>query len=342
MDKILNDDLDKIMNEVDLISLKNKKVLIAGGSGLIGTYLVSLIAKLNTFGYEIDVCATFKTSIPTFLEGRIKFINFDFSVPAKFQADSGFDYIFYGPGYGQPLKFQSRELETLKINSLGLFSVIDLLNKEGQLIYLSSSEIYSQNHDSGNGLDTSLITDLSHPRVSYISSKIFGETICEILYRQGVNTKTMRIALAYGPGSRKDDERVLNKFIRNGVVDGKIQLLDEGKAVRSYCYIADAISMILQATLHGTQKIYNIGGKEIVSILELAQMIADLLPGKIEIRKPTKDSSLALPGSPNKVLLDLASHQTEFKSINSTSLKEGLSRTINWQIDNLYGENKKC
>ena len=76
------------------------------------------------------------------------------------------------------------------------------------------------------------------PRACYDESKRFGETIIKALNDNGYRAYSARISLAYGPGIFMSDERVINQFIIKAL-NNKINLLDSGKALRTYCYITD-------------------------------------------------------------------------------------------------------
>jgi hypothetical protein len=82
-----------------------------------------------------------------------------------------------------------------------------------------------------------------------------------------------RIALAYGPGTKKHDTRVLNQFIEKALVQKRIELLDSGEATRTYCYIDDVVEMLWNIVLRGNQEVYNVGGHSVTSIADLAMRI---------------------------------------------------------------------
>ena len=60
-----------------------------------------------------------------------------------------------------------------------------------------------------------------HPRASYIEGKRGGETICNAYRSQGVRAVSARLALAYGPGTRKGDKRAMNSFIEKALMPGQ-------------------------------------------------------------------------------------------------------------------------
>jgi len=207
---------------------------------------------------------------------------------------------------------------------------IDLLEQlppSGRFLFLSSSEIYSGSprlpHREGD-IGT---TDPSHPRACYIEGKRCGEAICEAFRQQGRNAKSARLALAYGPGTRPDDQRVLNSFIRRAVLEKRLVLQDRGAARRTYCYVTDVIEMLLLILLRGREAVYNVGGRSSVTILELAHAVGRELGVPVSV--PPAEAEAV--GAPNEVSLDLSRVENEFDRREYVSFEDGLHRTIEWQ-----------
>ena len=140
-----------------------------------------------------------------------------------------------------------------------------------------------------------------HPRACYIEGKRGGETICNAYRSQGVRAVSARLALAYGPGTRKGDKRALNSFIEKALCQRRIELMDAGKAVRTYCYVSDAVELMWQATLCGRQPVYNIGGHSTVTIGELAKLVGQITGASVSF--PQQSAEVA--GAPEEVRLEL-------------------------------------
>jgi NADPH:quinone reductase-like Zn-dependent oxidoreductase len=65
--EFLNNEISKIIDNIDFSSLKNKKILITGASGLVGFYLTQCVRKLQS-EYNIKIYLSYKNSIPEYLE----------------------------------------------------------------------------------------------------------------------------------------------------------------------------------------------------------------------------------------------------------------------------------
>ncbi len=132
-----------------------------------------------------------------------------------------------------------------------------------------------------------------------------------------------RISLAYGPGTKKSDARVLNQFIEKALTRGRIDLIDDGSARPTYCYIDDTVEMLWNILLHGTQEVYNVGGISEISLSALSQKIGHMLgvPAVIPV-SPV--------GTPH-VKMDISRYQKEFGKTDYVSLDDGLRATIAYQ-----------
>jgi nucleoside-diphosphate-sugar epimerase len=86
--------------------------------------------------------------------------------------------------------------------------------------------------------------------------------------------KIGRISTTYGPGFKPDDSRVINDLIKKSINSNKISLMDDGSATRTLCYIGDMCEMIFNVICNGSSTIYNLTGKEKVSIKNIAEVIS--------------------------------------------------------------------
>jgi UDP-glucuronate decarboxylase len=323
----LEKDISKVIENIDFSTLKNKKVLITGASGLVGFYLTQCVKRLQN-ELNIEVYLSYKNNIPSYLKEYYDFpyteIKEDITsvkLEPKF-----FDIIIHSSGYAQPMKFLSDSLTTIKINTHATINLLDSLKLDGKFLFVSTSEIYSGN-DSFN-IDESQIgtTTPSHSRACYIESKRCGETICHSYITSGYDVKIARLSLAYGPFTKLGDLRVLNSIIDKGLNNNTIELMDDGSALRTYCYITDVIEMFWNILLHGNEITYNVSGFSSISIKKLAENIGTKL--NKPILTPTTSSNLI--GSPKIVNINSEKYINEFNKQNFTDLETGLENVIEW------------
>ena len=217
--EIIRDDAKSIISRVDLSPLEGKFVVVTGATGLIGTYI---LACLDTFG-KCKTVLRFARHEPHPGQPSAHFCS-KWAWTIQDLSDPRFsnlgrwgwpDYVFYAAGYGQPAKFINNPLTTIGINTTGLTGLLTSMSAGGRALYVSSSEIYSGHtkppfceHEVGT-------TSPQHPRGCYIESKRCGEAICAAYNLENRRNKALaaRVALAYGPGTKKDDDRAINQFI---------------------------------------------------------------------------------------------------------------------------------
>jgi UDP-glucuronate decarboxylase len=326
---ILATDAHHSIKGVDLSILKGKTMLITGASGIVGTYLLAglknaglkkvyTVCHSTPENYWQELCARVDATV---IQGDLTDVHFLAGLPAV-------DFIIHAAGYGQPGKFMTNPQKTIALNTTSTQGLLSKLNPGGSFLFLSSSEVYS-----GLTIPPFVETDIGttgpdHPRACYIEGKRCGEAIVNTARSQGIKALSARLSLAYGPGVKTDDKRVLNSFIARALTERKIEMMDAGEALRTYCYVTDAVRMMWNILLHGKDATYNVGGTSRTTIADLARMIGDAL--KVPVSIP-QNTTQALSGAPDDVRLDLTKYENEFGAIDFVSLEEGLRRSISWQ-----------
>jgi UDP-glucuronate decarboxylase len=314
---------------VGLERLAGKRVLLTGASGLIGQWLLaSLPEGPEARPAQVTVVTRGKPTGHFAVLARRK----GAQILSGDLGDAGFrsalpeaDYILHGAGYGQPGKFLADPLGTMALNVCASLDLLSRLAPGGGFLFLSTSEVYSGLPPGEHREDQIGTTNTDHPRASYIDAKRAGEVLCHAASASGQRARAARVALAYGPGVRLDDARVLNTFILRGLA-GAVTLADHGHALRTYCYVADTIEMLWRILLDGRQVVYNVGGTSRITIGDLARSIGALTGAPV--RFPQTEAPLT--GSPGEVSLSLEHVCTDFGKTGFVPLEAGLARTIEW------------
>jgi len=332
LSEIIMHDVENNCGQIDEDFLTNKKILITGSSGLIGTYILAYMVSLIKAGIPLDVYAhTFSEPPPHMLEliscGKIKVLQIDLSNISEYKRLPDADVIIHSAGYAQPILFMSNPIATMQINISATMALLQRLRPHGSFIFISSSEVYC-------GLTKSIFqekyigtTTPYHPRASYIEGKRSGEAACNAFRSQGVRAISARLGDVYGPGTRKHDKRALNSFIEKALFNQNIELLDSGNAKRTYCYVADALELLIRILFFGKQAVYNVGGHSFTSIAELAKMIGEIT----HVPAVFPSNEIQVAGSPEILQLDLSRIETEFGKTAYVELEEGLKRTVSCQ-----------
>jgi UDP-glucuronate decarboxylase len=323
----LEKDINKVIENIDFSTLKNKKVLITGASGLVGFYLTQCVKRLQN-ELNIEVYLSYKNDIPSYLKEYYDFLYTEIKedITSVKLEPKFFDVIIHSSGYAQPMKFLSDSLTTIKINTHATINLLDSLKPDGKFLFVSTSELYSGNDNLNINESQIGTTTPSHNRACYIESKRCGETICHSYRISGYDVKIARLSLAYGPFTKLGDLRVLNSIIDKGLNNTHIELMDDGSALRTYCYITDVIEMFWNILLHGKDITYNVSGFSNISIKGLAENVGQILDKKI-IAPVSLDG---LAGSPKVVNISSEKYINEFQKHSFVDMKHGLENVIEW------------
>lgn len=341
MDRMIEQDCVEYMEKIDLTPLRDKTVYITGANGLIGTYLIYMFHLANVAKKAgINIVAVSKSPPGSHLQDifsdHYKFYSEDLNKPDCNCFEEKADYIIHGATYAQPKKFIQNYLETIHLNTTVTEKLLEKAKNDGAvLLFLSSSEVY------GEPDEIHIPTSENYPglcssvdiRAIYSESKRMGETMC-FAYRnfEGVNAKIARISMTYGPGIGLKDERVLAHFLRQALYENKIVMLDDGSKIRTFCYIADCVLMLLYIMIYGKDFVYNVGGKDSISIRSLAEEICLLTGSTLSGEIANRENLNNVKVSPKMVKLDITKVLTEFNLPPFKHLREGLRHTIEWNM----------
>lgn len=288
MNKILEEDIKQIISDsIAWPKLKNTTVLITGASGMIGSYMLYVLIKLNDiYNYNIKIIGMVRNIEKVAKEVRdrsdVSIIIGDVTNPLTIDEDV--HYIIHAASPASPLIMQNKPVETIAANTIGTFNTLTLAKEKHALGYLfvSSREIYGQPAEGQEYFfeDTYGFVDQLNPRSCYSEGKKAAETMCVCFKEEyGLNTKIARLAHTYGPGMSIYDGRVQADFLKNVYHNEDIVLKSEGTAVRTYTYISDAVAAIYRILLNSEDIVYNIGNeKGKVSIKELAEIMVSIYP----------------------------------------------------------------
>ncbi|OGH68374.1 MAG: hypothetical protein A3I29_04165 [Candidatus Magasanikbacteria bacterium RIFCSPLOWO2_02_FULL_44_11] len=331
--KIIAEDAQKIIDRISLDEIVGKTIVITGASGLIGTYLLATLHSfLTSQSKQTNIYALVQSDVSEhtryflnyagakILQGDLTDQNFLAKLPKA-------DYIIHAAGYGQPGKFMENQIKTIELNTTATLALFEKLLPGGKFLFMSTSEVYSGLRNPPFNEQQIGTTNTTHPRSCYIEGKRCGETIVNAFRAKGVDAKSARLSLAYGPGTKSGDKRVINNFIYKAL-QGKIDLLDQGEAKRTYCYVADAVEILWHILLSGKEPIYNVGGESKTTIAELAKSVGTIVGAPVTF---PNNSDNTVAGAPDDVFLDMSLVQREFGKKDFLPLDIGLKKTIEWQ-----------
>jgi len=339
--EIVSEDIKIILDDLkDYLDIfENKRILIVGGRGFLGTYFVKTLLEINKLikkPCKIIVVDNLITSKDKELHNDVDFLEKDIS--EKFTIDGELDYIIHTASIASPPIYRKFPIKTVDVNYQGTRNLLELAKEKkiSGMLYLSSSEIYGEPQIIPTPESCVGQVSSTGPRACYDESKRLGETI-SILYHQQFNVpiKIARPFNVYGPYLNLNDGRVIPDFMKNALENSKIIIHSDGKPTRSFCYISDAMKAFFRLLLIAPNgSICNVGNDEELSIIDVATTIKKILDTDIKISlKESTDPNYTVDNPQRRCPdLKLIEKLTGYKP--SIKFETGISRLSKWYMDN--------
>ena len=307
--------------------LSDKRILITGGTGHIGSYLVARLASeaayLLLVARNNEKLGKLKKANPT---GNIETMQCDLANPREVlkvrERTTNIDYLVHLASYVP--KISAVQDDALSSAQNDIVATANVLNHFGRgvekMCLASTLEVY--------GLTRYLPIDEDHPtepQSYYGASKLAAEKYVKVFSeRNNCPTVILRFASVYGPG--ETIQRAIPNFIKAILKGNSPIIYGNGSDLRDYVYIEDAVEAIVLA-LHGKTtgcNTYNIASGRGYKIREVAELIANL---------GAWTQPLAYrPRTRNVVdrVFDISAAQRDLHYSPKTSLEEGLQHEIAW------------
>ena len=314
---------------------QNRKVLITGGLGFIGSNLARALFHQGAQVTLVDsLIPQYGGNLFNIADIRDKVdVNIcDVRDPhAMKHLVQGKDFLFNLAGQTSHLDSMTDPHTDLDINASAQLSILEVCrqnNPEIKIIFASTRQLY--------GKPDYLPVDEKHPirpvDVNGIN-KLAGEWY-HILYNNvyGIRSCALRLTNTYGPGMRVKDARqtFLGIWVRL-LLEGKpIKVFGDGNQLRDFNYVDDCVDALLLvgATEQANGKVYNLGSHEVIGLKALAEMMTKLgYGGSIEI----------MPFPEERKAIDIGDYYSDFSMISDElgwlpkiNLQQGLLRTVDY------------
>ena len=299
-------------------------VLISGGNGFLGSYLVEKFAAEK---FEVTVVDDLSTSKGRNIPESVRFIEKKIE---NYVTDEKYDYVIHLAARPSPEDYVNHPVDTLLSNSIGTLNMLEIARKSDSVfMYTSSSEIYGEagviptpesyyGYVNPNGI-----------RSCYDEGKRFSEALVMAYLREyGLDVRIQRPFNVYGPRIREDGQygRVIPRFIIQALKDEPLTIYGDGRQTRSFLYISDWLNGTWEL-LTGRYKgeIINIGSDREITIIDLAKKIISLLNSKSSIVFLQKRND-----DPSRRAADIGKAKKVLKWEPKVNLDEGLIQTIEW------------
>ncbi len=347
----------------ELSRMNGLRVLVTGGAGFLGYYLVQTLLEWNRRAWSpasrisLTVVDNYIRGMPTWLgaldDETLHLATHDITQPLPDELGD-FDYFVHAASIASPTFYRQHPIATMDANVTGLRLLLERARRQqarghsaGGFLFFSSSEIYGEPEPGAIPTPETYPGRVSStgPRACYDESKRYGETLCVNFAQQYEMPVTMvRPFNNYGPGLKITDRRIIPDLARDLLAGRDLVLHSDGSPTRTFCYVADSVVGYYKTLIHGRPgQAYNIGSDEPeVTIDELAQRMAGIghelfgYSGQI-IRRASADAQY-LTDNPQRRCPDISKARQELGFTPEIALDEGLRRTLLWYADNRDGQ----
>lgn len=314
---------------------ENRKILITGGLGFIGSNLARALVNQGAKVTLVD------SLIPQYGGNPFNIADIRDRVPVNIcdVRDShameyllkGQDYLFNLAGQTSHMDSMSDPQTDLAINATAQLSILEACRKVNpsiKIVFASTRQLY--------GKPDYLPVDEKHPirpvDVNGIN-KLAGEWY-HLLYNNvyGIRACALRLTNTYGPGMRVKDARqtFLGIWVRL-LLEGKpIKVFGDGGQLRDFNYVEDSVDALLLAgnSEQANGKAYNLGSEEVIGLKELAELMTNLgYNGSYEL----------VPFPEERRAIDIGDYYSDFSAISAelgwaprVSLRQGLLKTLEY------------
>jgi UDP-glucose 4-epimerase len=272
------------------------KYLLLGGAGFIGTHLARRLLKDGNDVTIIDNLVT--SNRPSY---QIKFIEADLRVIDLHPYLKETDIIYFLAGSVGVSHIDQHPKETLDNNLELLHKLIPLFEQyQKKVVFSSTSEVYGEGPFSeDSNLSIGPPTKL---RWAYACAKLMTEfaiTACTFPYT------IVRFFNVVGPGQLGDYGMVLPRFVEAAKHNKPITIYGNGKQIRSFCHVADAVEyLLILENING--EIFNLGTERPITIRDLALRVLAISGSQSQINYiPYEDAFSKNHGDINSRIPDL-------------------------------------
>ena len=312
----------------------NKRILVTGGAGFIGSYLCE---KLVNKGNYVICCDNFytgnKNNLVNLLHNKnFELIQHDITFPIYLEVDEIFN--FACPA--SPVHYQNDPVQTIKTCVHGAINMLGLAKRtKAKIIQASTSEIYGDPEIHPQTEEYKGAVSINGPRACYDEGKRCAETLFWDYKRQhNVDVKVVRIFNTYGPRMQKNDGRVVSNFIIQALSNKNITIYGKGEQTRSFCYVDDLISgIMLMMEKDDFCGPVNLGNPSEISIKQLASEIIEITGSNSKLIY--KDLPL---DDPQQRCPDISLAKKELKWKPKYNRSQGLKKTIEY-FENILRKN---
>jgi UDP-glucuronate decarboxylase len=326
-----NREIDVVLRNLGDLSFQDRRVLVTGGAGFLGSWICDVLAKQGAKVVCMDNFSSgLKSNVSHLLDADgFQLMEHDISQPISFSEK--LDLVIHMASRASPFEFEHYPIEILKANTIGVWIALGIAKKHSaRLLYTSTSEVYGNpaivpTPESYNGNVNPV-----GPRGCYDEAKRCGEAYVTAYKKQySLDTRIARIFNTYGPRIRSDGiyARALPRFIEQATSGMPITIFGDGTQTRSFTYVADQIEGLLKlaALDEARGSIINIGNDKETKIIDMAKLVLDITGTNSGITYHPLPEDDPLRRRP-----DISRAKELLGWMPKVDLEYGLQHTVNW------------
>ncbi len=304
----------------------NKKILITGGAGFIGSHLSKRFLDEGDEVLCVDNLFTGNKDniIPLLDNPRFEFMRHDVTFPLYVEVDE----IYNLACPASPVHYQFDPVQTTKTSVHGAINMLGLAKRtKAKILQASTSEVYGDPEIHPQPESYWGKVNPIGIRSCYDEGKRCAETLFFDYHRQhNLPIRVVRIFNTYGPNMHPGDGRVVSNFIVQALKNQDITIYGDGMQTRSFQYVDDLVEGMVRMMRNEDDFIgpVNIGNPREFTMKQLAEEILKLIPesrSKIVYKPlPQDDPKQRRPD------ITLAKEKLDWEP--KIHLQEGLTKTI--------------
>jgi len=264
--------------------MKNKRVVITGGAGFIGSHLAEAVAGRGYHTVILDDLSTGRIeNIEKLLErSNVEFIKGSITdLPLLQEVFEDALYVFHQAALPSvPRSIESPQLSH-QANLTGTLNVLIAARDRmvRKVIYASSSSVY------GNTSTPNKEDMMPHPLSPYAVTKLAGEHYCQVFHQvYGLATVCLRYFNIYGPRQDLNSQysAVIPRFIKMALGGDSPIIFGDGEQTRGFIFVKDAVEANILAAEGDACGVFNISQEESITINQLAELIIELVGNNVQ------------------------------------------------------------
>jgi len=311
--------------------MKNKRVVISGGAGFIGSNLAEELAKDNDVVILDDLSTGQRDNIKNLIKkSNVQFVQGSITDLTLLQnAFKEVDFVFHQAAVASVSRSVADPVAANEVNLNGTLNVLIVArdNHVKKVVYASSCAVYGDSPVLPKREDM-----LPDPLSPYAVTKMAGEYYCQV-FRQvyGLPSVCLRYFNVYGPRQdpHSDYAAVIPRFIVRALQGQPLTIFGDGEQTRDFVFINDVVRANILAAEGEAQGIYNVGSGENISVNMLAVAIRDIVGRKLEIVHQAPRAGEVRHSQADVSKAKNIGHNPQH------TLGAGLKETIRWFSDHL-------